>query len=100
MDFSVLALIFVFAVSVVTFVLYGLDKHLAINGKRRISEMTLLVLGILGGAAGGLLAMQHFRHKTKHKYFYVVNFIGLGITVTFFVILFIVSHKAGRTLLP
>ncbi|MBP1587660.1 MAG: DUF1294 domain-containing protein [Clostridia bacterium] len=98
MDFSIFALIFVFLISVVTFVLYGVDKHLAVNGKRRISEMTLLVLGIVGGAPGGLLAMQHFRHKTRHKYFYVVNFIGLGLLIVFFVVLFIVSRKTGRTM--
>ena len=96
MDFSLFALIFVFLISIVTFVLYGVDKHLAINGKKRISEITLLVLGIVGGAAGGLLAMQHFRHKTRYKYFYIVNFIGLGLTIVFFVILFIVTRKPGK----
>ena len=43
----------------------------------RVPEKVLLGLGFFGGAIGALAAMQIFRHKTKHYYFYVVNIIGL-----------------------
>ncbi|WP_233418542.1 DUF1294 domain-containing protein [Jeotgalibaca dankookensis] len=53
--------------------LFGLmyiDKKKASKRQWRIPERTLLILGILGGAFGGLFGMIVFRHKTKHTYFY------------------------------
>lgn len=47
------------------------DKRLSIKGKRRISEKSLWVIGICGGAAGSYAAMKAVRHKTKHKNFMV-----------------------------
>lgn len=69
--------IFVAVCSVMTFVLYGLDKIFAINGMWRIPEKILLISSILGGGIGGGLAMLLFRHKTKHWYFIVINVIGV-----------------------
>ena len=51
------------------FVLMGLDKSRARRGARRVSEKTLFVFALLGGAAGGTAGMFLFRHKTKHWYF-------------------------------
>ncbi len=76
--------------SLVAFVLYGLDKAKAKAGKWRIKEVTLLGIGLLGGAVGALLGMYCFRHKTKHWYFRVVNWLGLllqigiGIAILYF----------------
>ena len=55
--------------SVVAFVLFGLDKRYAKNGHRRISEMMLLFIAGLGGSVGALLAMLIFRHKTRKRLF-------------------------------
>ena len=77
MDFwEILAIIFGI-LSVITFFMYGIDKFKAQRGKWRISEKALLVSSFIGGAVGGFLAMQLFRHKTKHWYFSVVNILGL-----------------------
>lgn len=57
------------AVSIILFVLMGLDKLKAIKKKRRIPEKALFLFAIIGGAAGGTLGMLSFRHKTKHWYF-------------------------------
>jgi uncharacterized membrane protein YsdA (DUF1294 family) len=77
MDFwEILAIIFG-VLSVITFYMYGVDKFKAQRGKWRISEKALLVSSFIGGAVGGFLAMQLFRHKTKHWYFNVVNILGL-----------------------
>lgn len=68
----------VFAVlSLLAFILYGTDKQKAKRGLWRIPEKTLLMTSFLGGALGGLAAMQLFRHKTRHWYFYAVNLLGL-----------------------
>ena len=73
-----LIVLIIFAVvSVVTLVLYALDKIKAQNGLWRIPEKVLLGFSLLGGAVGGLLGMNLFRHKTKHWYFWVLNVIGL-----------------------
>lgn len=64
-------------ISLITFLFYGRDKRLARRHEWRVPEKTLLGLGLLGGAAGALLGMQVFRHKTKHWYFWVLNLFGL-----------------------
>ncbi len=64
-------------ISFVAFAMYGVDKLKAINGSWRISEKALLLTSFFGGALGGLLGMQLFRHKTKHWYFYAVNILGI-----------------------
>jgi uncharacterized membrane protein YsdA (DUF1294 family) len=73
-----IALLLFLGLSLLAFVLYGTDKHKARKGLWRISEKTLLLTSFLGGALGGLLAMQLFRHKTRRWYFYAVNFLGLA----------------------
>lgn len=56
-------------VNLMGFVLMGVDKHRARNGRWRIAEKTLWTVALLGGALGTLLGMRHFRHKTKHWQF-------------------------------
>ena len=77
MDFWQILVIIFGILSVITFFMYGVDKFKAQRGKWRISEKALLVSSFIGGSVGGFLAMQLFRHKTKHWYFNVVNILGL-----------------------
>ncbi len=60
---------YLLAASLITFVLFGADKWKAVHGKWRIRERTLLGFAAAGGAAGGLLAMKIFRHKTQKPCF-------------------------------
>ena len=64
-------LLYLAAINVVTFLVYGLDKWKAKQGAWRIKELTLLLLAAVGGSVGALLGMQTFRHKTKHLQFTV-----------------------------
>lgn len=57
------------ALSVVAFGAYGLDKAAARRQWRRVSEQTLLLLGLVGGWPGALVAQQLFRHKTRKRSF-------------------------------
>ena len=57
------------AVNLAAFALMGLDKRRERRGAWRISEKTLFLPAVLGGALGGLLGMRVFHHKTKHWYF-------------------------------
>jgi uncharacterized membrane protein YsdA (DUF1294 family) len=51
------------------FVAYAVDKSAARNGSWRTPERTLLLLGLVGGWPGGLLAQQWLRHKTSKRPF-------------------------------
>ena len=64
-------ILYLIAINVVTFLVYGLDKWKAKRDAWRISETTLLLLAAAGGSVGALLGMQIFRHKTKHVKFTV-----------------------------
>lgn len=61
--------IWLIIINIITFAVFGIDKKKAIDGKFRISELTLFVLSILGGSLGGFIAMHTFHHKTKKWYF-------------------------------
>ena len=56
-------------VNLVEFALMGWDKRRARRGEWRVRERTFFLLALLGGALGGIVGMQVFRHKTKHWYF-------------------------------
>ena len=58
--------IFVLVMSVITFIVFGVDKWKARNDKWRTPESTLFLLAIFGGSIGALVGMQIFRHKTQH----------------------------------
>ena len=81
--------IFVAVMSILSFALYGIDKAKAKAHKWRIKEAVLLGFGFFGGAIGALFGMVLFHHKTKHWYFWIVNFLGIGVVVAVFVLLFI-----------
>jgi len=55
--------------SVLDFILMGIDKWRAKRGAWRIPEITLIAFAVLFGAPGGYLGMLIFRHKTLHKGF-------------------------------
>ncbi len=57
------------AVNLVALILYGWDKLCAKKHWRRVPEMTLLALALVGGSVGAMAAMRLFRHKTLHLKF-------------------------------
>ena len=81
-------LIFYALLSVLALLLYAGDKKKAKKKRWRIPEKLLLGVGFFGGAVGALLAMQLFRHKTRHWYFWVVNLLGLAWQVVLVVLLY------------
>ena len=83
--FTELYMIFTAVMSIAAFICYGIDKHRARRGSRRLDESLLIGLGLLGGAPGALIAMKVFRHKTRHRRFWVVNFAALTVYLTLFI---------------
>ncbi|MDO4295221.1 MAG: DUF1294 domain-containing protein [bacterium] len=61
--------LYLIAINLLTFVLYGVDKQRAIRKQWRIPERTLLLLAVVGGSIGALGAMYYFRHKTQKEKF-------------------------------
>ena len=59
------------AVSVVLFFVMRKDKLWSKTHHRRVPEASLFLLALIGGALGGVLGMQIFRHKTQHPKFYL-----------------------------
>jgi len=60
---------FLIGINILTFLIYGIDKWKAKQGRWRISEATLLILAVVGGSIGALLGMKIWHHKTMHKKF-------------------------------
>ena len=56
-------------INIVTFLAFAIDKRRAVKRKWRIPEKTLLGLSLIGGSAGGLIAMYCFRHKIRKPAF-------------------------------
>lgn len=86
--------IYLAAISLVTFVVFAWDKHVAASGNdhnRRIPEARLLGLSLIGGAVGGLLVMHVVRHKTQKWYF--IWGLPLFIVLDLAIILF--AHMSG-----
>ena len=62
-------IIYLLIINLIGFLAMWLDKTKAKKGKWRISEPTLLGIGVLGGSIGSMIGMYTFRHKTKKKRF-------------------------------
>jgi uncharacterized membrane protein YsdA (DUF1294 family) len=60
------------ALSVITWALYGFDKAQAKRGGLRVPEIVLHGLALLGGFAGGWIGRWMFHHKTRKRSFTVV----------------------------
>lgn len=75
-------------ISLLTFLLYKIDKTRAKKHRFRIRESILLVFPWLLGSGGGILGVYLLRHKTRHWYFCVNNILAFLIQLALF--LFIV----------
>lgn len=82
-------ILYLICINVITFLVFGIDKFLAIRSKRRIPEKDLLALSFIGGAIGGLLAMFIFKHKVAKGSFLFKFFLILLCSV--FIIFFLLK---------
>ena len=60
---------YLFAINIVSFFLYCIDKYKSKKNKWRISEATLLMIAVIGGSIGAWVGMRLWHHKTMHKKF-------------------------------
>ena len=64
---------------------YWIDKNAAIQKNWRISETVLLLLGLVGGWPGAILAQELFRHKTRKGTFRYLFWMTVAINMAAFV---------------
>ena len=64
-------------ISLITFLLYGLDKFLAQAEWKRIPERWFHSMALMGGFPGAWIGMQVFKHKTGKPKFRWVMLAGL-----------------------
>ncbi len=81
--------IFLLIINLAAFCLYGADKKRARDHAFRIPERVLLITAFFGGAAGALLGMLAFRHKTRKARFLMLVplFLFLQIAIFLFFVL-------------
>ena len=60
---------YLLTINIITFFLFGIDKWKAVRDQWRIPEKTLLLSSLIGGSAGGMIAMRFFHHKTQKPLF-------------------------------
>ena len=66
---TTLLTLYLVAINVVTFFLYGIDKWKAKRARWRIPESVLLGMAAIGGSVGAWLGMRVWHHKTQHAKF-------------------------------
>ncbi len=63
-------------INAATFAAYALDKHRAKAEGRRVPELVLLGLALIGGTIGAVVAMLALRHKTR-KIAFLLPFVAV-----------------------
>jgi uncharacterized membrane protein YsdA (DUF1294 family)/cold shock CspA family protein len=71
--------------SIACFSGYGLDKAAASQKQWRVSETILLLIGLVGGWPGAILAQEVFRHKTQKKTFRTLFWMSVAINMAAFI---------------
>ena len=83
--FGIINILYPIIISVIAIVMTTLDKKYAEKGGWRISERSLFLVAILGGALAMYITMKIIRHKTQHKRF----MIGLPIIIALHILLIV-----------
>ena len=74
-------IIYLIIINIVAFLAMWWDKRQAVQNEWRVSEVTLHLLGIIGGAIGIFGGMYKFRHKTNKRSFQGIAVFGLIISL-------------------
>lgn len=78
-------LLYLAAINLIAFLLYGIDKWKSRHAKWRITEARLLTVALLGGSLGAFLGMKIWHHKTLHPRFRyglpLILFLHLALTL-------------------
>lgn len=83
--------------SIVCFFVYAHDKAAARAGERRTPERSLLLLGLLCGWPGAVVAQQWLRHKSSKRRFQAMFWMTAACNLAMFIVcvspaLFVAGH--------
>ena len=62
-------ILYIILISLIGFVLMGIDKYKAAKEKWRIKELTFMIISLIGGSIGTMIGMIIFKHKINKKKF-------------------------------
>lgn len=91
MDDKIVLIIYIaylLIVSIFSLLFFKKDKQLAVQGKERIKESSLLSSVAMGGAIGGFLGRIIFHHKTDKVYFSIVIYVSLLLQIAVLALMF------------
>lgn len=71
--------------SLVTFIIYAMDKSAAKSGAWRTKESSLHLLALAGGWPGAIVAQQKLRHKSKKQSFRIVFWLTVLLNIGAFI---------------
>jgi len=76
---------FYFIASLMTFIVYTIDKSAAKKGHWRVKERTLHLLSLIGGWPGALIAQKILRHKSIKQpfrsFFWLTIFLNVSLLI-------------------
>jgi len=71
--------IYLIFINLISGIIFVYDKHAAIKNRRRITELTLHLLEIIGGVFANLLLIYTLRHKNRKFSYWIWTWIlGIG----------------------
>jgi uncharacterized membrane protein YsdA (DUF1294 family) len=73
------AIVWLLLINLATYLVFAYDKRAAEQGGWRISENTLLMMALLGGSPGALIARHQLRHKTRKQPFSTTLYLVVGL---------------------
>ena len=86
--------IYLFA-SVITFVMYAIDKQAAKNNSQRTPENTLHLLSFIGGWPGAIFAQKILRHKSKKEAFQTTFWVT--VILNFLAVVWLLFSDGGKS---
>lgn len=75
---------FYLVISLITFIVYAIDKPASKKSTQRTPEKTLHLLALVGGWPGAMLAQKFLRHKTQKQSFRAVFWVTVVLNVAAF----------------
>jgi uncharacterized membrane protein YsdA (DUF1294 family)/cold shock CspA family protein len=90
--------VYIAGISIVTFIVYAIDKAAAMRNAWRIPETTLHLLALVGGWPGALIAQQTIRHKSSKPSFQALFWVTVVLNCA--AIAYFFTPDGGETLQP
>jgi uncharacterized membrane protein YsdA (DUF1294 family) len=65
MSVKLFLILYFLTITLITFLVFAIDKKKAVNHEFRIPESVLFILSVIGGSVGALIGMYTLHHKNR-----------------------------------